>query len=498
MSGLLHHPLRLAGSSLLRLQADDRLVSLAREGHDPAFAAIVERYRDPLMRYATRLVGSDRGEDAVQQAFVNAHRAMTSFEEPVTLRPWLYRITHNAALNVLRASRDEAELDDQQPASGSVEDVVELRRRLHDTFAAIHELPARQRDALLLRELEGRSHDEIASALGVTSGAARQHLMRARATVRAAVTAVTPYPLLTKVATAMVATAESRGSEIVAGAGLTAGATKLAAGVLAAGALVGGAATGDVPFVHPGHHRPAPAARHPSSQAGLPAGASLIPLTAEGRRLREAAGPGATDVSATGDRGSGAGARGRSEDGADGGRGSDDHAKSPYGDDGENGSGSGTSGDDGAGRSGGDDGSGSSGFGDRSSGGEDQRTPTRTDTSGPGSDSGSDGTDGTSGSGSSGFGSDDRSGSGASGPGLSGSDPSGSGSSGSGTSGSPDLDPSGSGSSGSGTSGSSGSGTSGSGISGSGSGITTSRSSASGSFGSDRSGSSSGDTADLG
>jgi len=485
MSGLLHHPLRLAGSSLLRLQADDRLVSLVREGHDPAYAAIVERYRDPLMRYATRLVGSDRGEDAVQQAFVNAHRAMTSSEEPMTLRPWLYRITHNAALNALRASRDEAELDDQQPAGGSVEEVVELRRRLHDTFAAIHALPARQRDALLLRELEGRSHDEIASALGVTSGAARQHLMRARATVRAAATAVTPYPLLTKLTTAMVVTAESRGSEIVAGAGLTAGATKLAAGVLAAGALAGGAATGGVSFVHPGHHRPAPAARHPSAQAGLPAGASLTSLTAEGRRLREAAaGPGPTDGSATGDRHARSGARGRSEDGAGGGRESDDHGPSASGEDGgygESGPGNGASGHDRGDRSGGDD----DGSGDGPSGGEDLRTPTRTDNSGPGSASGSDGTEGTSGSGSSGSGSGDPSGSGASGSGRFAPDTSGSGSSGSGTSGSSDLDPS-------------GSGTSGSGNSGSGSGVTTSGSSGPGSFGSDRSGSGSGDTANLG
>jgi len=482
MSVLLHHPLRFAGSSLLRLQADDRLVSLVREGHDPAYAAIVERYRDPLLRYATRLVGSDRGEDAVQQAFVNAHRAMISSKEPVTLRPWLYRITHNAALNALRASHDEAELDDQQPACGSVEEAVELRRRLHDTFAAIHELPARQRDALLLRELEGRSHDEIASALGVTAGAARQHLMRARATVRAAATAVTPYPLLTKVAAAMVTTAESRGSEIVAGAGLTAGATKLAAGVLAAGALVGGATTGGVSFVHPGHHRPAPAARHPSSQAGLPTGANLISLAAEGRHLREAAaGPAPTDGSATGG-GAGSGAHDRSQDGEGGGHESDDHASSPSGDDGERGPGGGMSGDDG--RSGDDDGSGTSGSGDRSSGGDGRRTPTRTNDSGPGSASGSDGTDGTTGSGSSGSGSDD-SGSGASGSGLFAPDTSGSGTPGSGTSGSNDLDPS-------------GSGTSGSGISGSGSGITTSGSSGSGSFGSDRSGSGSGDTADLG
>src|SRR4051812_11524803 len=69
---------RLAGSSLLRLQTDERLVALAQSGHDQAFAAIVERYRDELLRYADRLVGSSRAEDVLQQALLNAHLAMPS------------------------------------------------------------------------------------------------------------------------------------------------------------------------------------------------------------------------------------------------------------------------------------------------------------------------------------------------------------------------------------------------------------------------------------
>jgi hypothetical protein len=73
---LLDHPLRLAGASLLRLQSDARLVALARDGHAPAFAAIVDRYRGALVRYCARLLGSERAEDAVQQALLNAHIAM--------------------------------------------------------------------------------------------------------------------------------------------------------------------------------------------------------------------------------------------------------------------------------------------------------------------------------------------------------------------------------------------------------------------------------------
>jgi RNA polymerase sigma factor (sigma-70 family) len=249
---LLKHPARLAGASLLRLQDDQRLVALAREGHDPAFAAIVDRYGRQLERYCARLLGPGRAEDAVQQAFVNAHAAMRATDDELALKPWLYRIAHNAALNILRASRDEDEvLDAERPGAVQTAEIVELRERMRETLASIQALPAAQRDALLLRELEGRSHEEIAAALGISEGGARQHLHCARVSLRAAASAITPYPVLARVLSAS-ADEGARSADIVSGAGLGAGAgaIKMAAGVLAAGAIAGGAVG-----VH--HHRPA-------------------------------------------------------------------------------------------------------------------------------------------------------------------------------------------------------------------------------------------------
>ena len=241
-------PARLAGSRLLRLQSDERLVALSRDGHEAAFAAIVDRYRPALERYAERIVGRSRAEDAVQQAFVNAHHAMLRDDREIQLKAWLYRITHNAALNMLRTVHDEVELDDAtygppataMAASGAIEDVVELHARLRETLDTISSLPAPQRDALLLRELEGRSHDEIALALGITSGAARQHVMRARVALRAAASAVTPYPLISHLATSLSQspTATATGAEILGGTGVGAIAIKLTAGFAATGALV--------------------------------------------------------------------------------------------------------------------------------------------------------------------------------------------------------------------------------------------------------------------
>src|SRR4051812_45721215 len=171
---LLRSPARLAGASLLRLQSDDRLVTLARDGHEQAFAAVVERYRAPLERYARRIAGPERAEDAVQQAFVSAHRALVSHPEgSIELRPWLYRIVHNASLNQLRGARDEAPLDAAVHAA-LPDDAIERREQLREALDAVAALPPTQRDAILLREIEGRSHEEIATALGVTKGAARQ------------------------------------------------------------------------------------------------------------------------------------------------------------------------------------------------------------------------------------------------------------------------------------------------------------------------------------
>src|SRR5438270_11266233 len=189
---LLRSPARLASASLLRVQSDERLVELARDGHERAFEAIVERYRPALDRYATRLVGPSRGEDAVQQAFVNAHRALISeSDRKIELRPWLYRIVHNAALNALRSSRDEQLLGDEAERLPLSDDMFDRRERLREALDAVAALPEKQRDAILLRELEGRSHDEIALALGMSAGAARQQIFRARAALRAAATAGT-------------------------------------------------------------------------------------------------------------------------------------------------------------------------------------------------------------------------------------------------------------------------------------------------------------------
>src|SRR4051812_3182532 len=237
-------PARLAGRPVLRSQSDERLVDLVRAGSEPAFEAIVARYRGPLLRYCKRILPETRAEDAVQQAFVSAYAALHRNDAHIDLRPWLYRIAHNSALNALRdRGLKHAELDEQIDGVERPDQTMERRQGLRDVLGAVQALPQRQRDAMVLRELEGRSYDEIAGALGVTGGAVRQLLNRARTTLRAGVTAATPMPLVLRLWSGEGEPTAARLGELVGAGGAGAIATKVAATALVTGAVAGGVAT---------------------------------------------------------------------------------------------------------------------------------------------------------------------------------------------------------------------------------------------------------------
>jgi RNA polymerase sigma factor (sigma-70 family) len=243
------HPARLARKPVLSSQSDERLVDLVRAGYEPAFETIVERYRRPLTRYARGILPGERAEDAVQQSFVNAYEAIRRDDAELKLRPWLYRIAHNTALNGLRdRALAEQPLDERLDGVERPDQAFERRQGLAQLIAAVQELPERQRDAIVLRELEGRSYQEISAALGVTGGAVRQLLNRARNALRTAATAATPVGLLTRIPWAVPAepvgarVADLCGVGAVAGAGaLTA---KLCATAVVTGAVIGGVAVG--------------------------------------------------------------------------------------------------------------------------------------------------------------------------------------------------------------------------------------------------------------
>ena len=224
---------------MLRSQSDERLVDLVRAGNDRAFEAIVHRYRRQLLRYCGRFLTGPRAEDAVQQAFMNAYQAMKADERHIDLRPWLYRIAHNTSLNVLRSALPGGE----EPISDEIDGVerpdqaAERRQSLADVVAAVQALPPRQRDALILHELEGRTYEQIAAELKVSGGAVRQLLSRARTTLRAGATAVVPEGLLVRLTSSSSEPIAARVGELVLAGGGVAVAAKVGTAVVVAGAV---------------------------------------------------------------------------------------------------------------------------------------------------------------------------------------------------------------------------------------------------------------------
>jgi RNA polymerase sigma factor (sigma-70 family) len=195
------NPARLAGSGLLRTQSDSRLVDLVRAGNDRAFEAIVLRYHRPLLRHCRRLLPAGRAEDAVQQALLRALEAMRADDRELNLGPWLHRIAHNTAIDSLRRMDSHwEELDERMDGVEPTHAAVERRARFQSVMTNMGELPERQRRALVLRELEGRSYDEIATTLGVTGDGVRQLLNRARNSMRAAASALVPPALVGRIA----------------------------------------------------------------------------------------------------------------------------------------------------------------------------------------------------------------------------------------------------------------------------------------------------------
>src|SRR3954453_11767121 len=229
-------PIPSPSSVLLRTQSDDRLVVLARAGHERAFEAMVERYRGPLLRAARRYLPEARAEDALQQAYISAWSALQRGDDVRDLRAWLYRIVHNTALNQLRVSGyDYAELEDSLTGTDAPQEEMERRTVVRQTLTGLAALPERQREALLRIAVEGRSQEEVAHELGVTEGAVRQLVHRARLRLRAGATPVTPLPLAQWAAAAGAsgagAPSAERIAELVTGAGASAFAAK--AGVVA-------------------------------------------------------------------------------------------------------------------------------------------------------------------------------------------------------------------------------------------------------------------------
>jgi RNA polymerase sigma factor (sigma-70 family) len=175
------------------VRSDAQLVALARQGSDPAFEAIFERYRKPLERYCRGRLPEARVEDTVQQVFFGCWTALSRGQEPKHLRAWLYGAAHNAVVDALSQSgSDHQELGQTLPGGDDVEAELDRRTNVRETLASLARLPTRQREAMLGTALHGRSYEDVGRHLGVSHGAVAQLVHRARVTLRTGAAVLAP------------------------------------------------------------------------------------------------------------------------------------------------------------------------------------------------------------------------------------------------------------------------------------------------------------------
>jgi len=164
---------------------DVTLVIRARDGDMAAYEQLVRRYQGPMYRLAAGMLSSKAdAEDVVQEVFLTAWRQLGQLQQDAAFGGWLYRTTTNRCLNVIRARRSTTDvpLDEQEPRNPQPgpERVIEISEQMAALNTALQGLTGEQRACWLLREVHGRSYDEIAQAVGTTRTAVRGRIARAR------------------------------------------------------------------------------------------------------------------------------------------------------------------------------------------------------------------------------------------------------------------------------------------------------------------------------
>jgi RNA polymerase sigma-70 factor (ECF subfamily) len=183
-----HPPLDPSSPPLLSLD-DSELIN--RSKHDPeVFGVLMTRYEAPLRRYLMRLTGwgSEEVSDILQEAFIKTYQHLNDFDAELKFSTWLYRITHNQAIDALRANQSRPvvsvlTLEDTAqfiPAKSDIESEFLQREDIAAVRKAILSLPILYREVLILRYLEEQSYEEIMDILKKPKGSIATLIKRGR------------------------------------------------------------------------------------------------------------------------------------------------------------------------------------------------------------------------------------------------------------------------------------------------------------------------------
>lgn len=163
-------------------QEEDRLIERCRSGDLAAYRSIYDRYGQPMLRTAQRMLGTPQeAEDAVQDTFLKLYRSIERFRRGARLSTYLFQILHNTCLDVLRKRKRNARNAPDIESVGT----ASSHELSHSLTEALDGLPDRMKACFVLFAVERLSQDEIASVLGVNVGTVKTNIHRARLKLRA-------------------------------------------------------------------------------------------------------------------------------------------------------------------------------------------------------------------------------------------------------------------------------------------------------------------------
>jgi len=180
------------------LDGDAQLMLRVREGDEPSFGVLLEKYRNPVIRFVYRMVQDQAiSEELGQEVFLRVYRSRATYEPTAKFTTWLFRIATHLALNWLRDGKSERghqRLDDEGDGEMPVREVADRRpsveqrmvyqTRLQEVRDAIALLPEKQRAAVLMHKYEEMEYAQIAQVLECSESAVKSLVFRAYETLR--------------------------------------------------------------------------------------------------------------------------------------------------------------------------------------------------------------------------------------------------------------------------------------------------------------------------
>ena len=168
-------------------EVDQQIIASVLAGDRDAFAALIQRYSDPLYRHALGMTGSpDVAEDILQQSFIKAYNHLA--EVRGRFDAWLFRIVANGCkdwLKNIRRTHVSYDEDDQPSAFNTPDEDLDRSELRTDLDRALASLAPSLREAFVMKHVEGRSYEEMAELLGTTVGALKMRVHRAREALQA-------------------------------------------------------------------------------------------------------------------------------------------------------------------------------------------------------------------------------------------------------------------------------------------------------------------------